>query len=156
MSAWREALDARDDVVEAHGLDQKAATTCWLDGIVGGRLGVRVTLEGGREVKGTPREIGPLAADLAPFPAGQRRAMVVAGRLEARIRRGEFGEGGKIPPARELMAHYGVSLWVVSHARRELIARGVAYSAGPHGTYAITQAPAGEASPPSSPAGREG
>jgi hypothetical protein len=162
VSAWQEALAAVDAVRDATGL---SATTWWLDGIVGGRLGVKVTLTDDRMVTGTPREIGSLVADLAPFPPGQPRYQVVAGRLADRIRRGEFGDDGKIPPAPELMAHYRVSFWVIGHARRELARRGLVYSAGPHGTFVMplgrqpgrtagTEAPAGEAPPRFSPAGR--
>jgi DNA-binding GntR family transcriptional regulator len=74
-------------------------------------------------------------ADLEPFPADEFPYQVVADRIEARIRRGEFGETGRLPSARELMAHYRVSLSVVSRARRELRERGLVYSAGPHGTF---------------------
>jgi hypothetical protein len=167
VSAWQQALTAADAVREAHGL---RATTAWLDGIVGGRLGVRVAIPGGREVTGTPREIADLVAgalDTAPFPPGRYPYLVVADRLAERIRRYEFDETGKLPSARELMAHYGVSFWVIRHARQELADRGLVYSAGPHGTFVMplarqpgsatgSEAPAGEAPPPSSPAGRDG
>ena len=65
---WREALDAADAIREARRLPAGAATTAWLDGIVGGRLGVRVELPGGRTVAGTPREIGALVARAAYAP----------------------------------------------------------------------------------------
>jgi DNA-binding GntR family transcriptional regulator len=97
---------------------------------------VKVTRPDGLTVTGTPREIADLAADIAPFPPGQPRHLVVAGRPHARIWRGEFGEEGQLPPTRELMAHYGVSVDVVSHARRELKKRGLVRSAGPRGTFA--------------------
>lgn len=74
-------------------------------------------------------------ADTAPFPPEQFEYLVVADRLAARIRNGEFGETGKLPSARELMAHYGVGAGVVSHARKELKARGLVYSDGWHGTF---------------------
>lgn len=73
--------------------------------------------------------------DRAPFPPDQFEYLVVADRLAARIRRGEFGESGKLPSARELMAHYGVGAGVVSHARRELKERGLVYSARWRGTF---------------------
>jgi DNA-binding GntR family transcriptional regulator len=73
--------------------------------------------------------------DLAPFPADEFEYRVVADRLEARIHRGEFGETGKLPSARDLMAHYGVGAAVVSHARRELKERGLVYSDGWRGTF---------------------
>jgi hypothetical protein len=162
VSAWQEALAAADAVRDAYGL---SATTWWLDGIVGGRLGVKVTRPDGLAVTGTPREIGGLAADVAPFPPGKPRYQVVADRLADRIRRYEFGDDGRLPAAAELMAHYGVSFWVIGHARRELARRRLVYSAGPHGTFVIplarqpgrtagTEAPAGDAPPRFSPAGR--
>ena len=73
--------------------------------------------------------------DRAPFPPDQFEYLVLASRLEARIYSGEFGETGKLPSARELMAHYGVGAGVVSHARRELKERGLVYSDGWHGTF---------------------
>ncbi len=60
---------------------------------------------------------------------------MVAGRLEARIRRGEFGESGRLPSTRALMAHYGVKMGVVDHARAELKARGLVVSDGWRGTF---------------------
>jgi DNA-binding GntR family transcriptional regulator len=74
-------------------------------------------------------------ADTAPFPPDQFEYLVVADRLAERIRRGEFGESGKLPGGRELMAHYGVGAAVVSHARRELKQRGLVYSDGWRGTF---------------------
>lgn len=74
-------------------------------------------------------------ADTAAFPPDEFPYQVVADRLAARIHRGEFGETGRLPSARELMAHYGVTLSVVTHARSELKERGLVYSAGPHGTF---------------------
>jgi DNA-binding GntR family transcriptional regulator len=73
--------------------------------------------------------------DLDPFPRDEFPYKVLAGRLEARIRRGEFAPSGKLPSARALMAHYSVSMAVVIHARCELKERGLVYSAGPHGTF---------------------
>jgi DNA-binding transcriptional MocR family regulator len=66
-----------------------------------------------------------VTGDTGPFPAGQHEYLVVAGRLAARIRSGEFGESGRLPTARQLMAHYGVGIHVANHARRELMQRGL-------------------------------
>jgi hypothetical protein len=134
VSAWQEALAAADAVRDAHGLK---AITWWLDGIVGGRLGVKVTRPDGLEVIGTPREIVDLAADIAPLPPGQPPYLVVADRLHARIWRGEFGEDGRLPPTRDLMAHYRVSTDVVRHARGVLKERRLVRSAGRSGTFVI-------------------
>jgi Bacterial regulatory proteins, gntR family len=160
VSAWQEALAAADAVRDAHGL---SATTAWLDGIVGGRLGVKVTLWDEQVITGTPREIGDLvldALDAAPFRPGEPHYLAVADRLEARILRGKFDADGKLPPARELMAHYRVSLDVVGHARRVLKESGLVRSDGRRGTIVIPQdcpaaAPAGEGRPGSSPAGQD-
>jgi DNA-binding GntR family transcriptional regulator len=73
--------------------------------------------------------------DLDPFPVDEHEYLVVADRLAARIRDGEFAGSGRIPSARELMAHYGVGAAVVSHARRELKERGLIYSDGWRGTF---------------------
>jgi DNA-binding transcriptional regulator YhcF (GntR family) len=93
-----------------------------------------------------------MAGDLDPFPRDQFPYLVLADRIEARIRRGEFGETGKLPSARELIGHYRVSLSVVTHARQELRRRGLIYSAGPHGTF-TTCAPDGGRVPLASPGG---
>jgi DNA-binding GntR family transcriptional regulator len=74
--------------------------------------------------------------DLAPFAADEWPYKIVADRLELRIRRGDFAPSGRLPSARQLMAHYEVSLSVVAHARRELKERALIRSAGPHGTFA--------------------
>ncbi len=63
VSAWLEALEAADTVRKSHGLRAAATGTTWLDGRVGGSLGVRVTLPDGREVTGTAREIGARVAE---------------------------------------------------------------------------------------------
>ncbi|HEY1822887.1 MAG TPA: GntR family transcriptional regulator, partial [Trebonia sp.] len=55
----------------------------------------------------------PLAIDEWPFAQ-------IADRLEDRIRRGEFGADGQLPATGELAEWYGVSAWVVRHARKEL------------------------------------
>jgi hypothetical protein len=78
VSAWREALDAADDVTEAHRLPPGSATTAWLDNRVGGRLGVRVTLPGGDVVTGTPREIGERVGQALAPPRRKRRSRPAA------------------------------------------------------------------------------
>jgi hypothetical protein len=64
----------------------------------------------------------------APFPADQFTYLVLADRLEARIRRGEFSATGQLPTARELMAHYKVGSGSVRHAWAELKGRGLVYT----------------------------
>ena len=64
--------------------------------------------------------------DRAPFPNDEWPYLVLADRLEDRIRRGEFGEDGQLPGADEIAERYGVKLGVIRHARQELVRRNLA------------------------------
>lgn len=64
--------------------------------------------------------------DQAPLAIDEWPYLQVADRIEDRIRRGEFGDAGKLPGADELANWYGVKAGVVKHARQELVRRNVA------------------------------
>jgi DNA-binding GntR family transcriptional regulator len=72
--------------------------------------------------------------DTAPFPPDEFEYLVVAGRLAARIRRGEFSDG-RFPGRPEVARHYGVGSGVVRHAWDELKQRGLIYVVQGHGTF---------------------
>jgi DNA-binding GntR family transcriptional regulator len=67
------------------------------------------------------------AGDLAPFPADRWPFEEVVDRLMARAERGEFTSRGRLPTARELMAHYNVGHGTVQHVWKVLIESGRAY-----------------------------
>lgn len=79
-------------------------------------------------VTGTVPEDGEWLDDMAPFPVDEWPYKVLADRLAARIKSGEFGEHGQLPTARELMRHYKVGSGAVRHAWIELKARGLVYT----------------------------
>jgi DNA-binding GntR family transcriptional regulator len=64
--------------------------------------------------------------DRAPFPIDEWPYIVLADRLEERVRRGEFGGDGKLPVTGELAEWYGVKVGVIGHARQELVRRNLA------------------------------
>jgi len=78
----------------------------------------------------------PGSDDRAPFPADEWPYIVLADRIEDRIRRGEFGEDGKLPSAAELAERYGVKASVIRHARQELGRRNLAVFRLGHGYFA--------------------
>ena len=61
--------------------------------------------------------------DRAPFAIDEWPYLQLADRLEDRIRRGEFGQDGKLSGTAELAEWYGVSRGIVRHAREELVRR---------------------------------
>jgi len=65
----------------------------------------------------------PGDADRAPLALDEWPYLQIADRLEDRIRRGEFGTDGKLPATAYLAGHYGVSQYVIRHAREELLRR---------------------------------
>ena len=65
-------------------------------------------------------------SDRAPLRIDEWPYLQIADRLEDRIRRGEFGEDGKLPGTPELAEWYGVSRGIVRHAREELVRRNLA------------------------------
>ena len=78
------------------------------------------------------------SADQAPFAVNQWPYIQLADRLEDRIRKGEFGEDGKLPVTGELAEWYGVTPAVIRHARQELVRRNVAVFRPGHGYFART------------------
>jgi hypothetical protein len=74
--------------------------------------------------------------DRAPFAVDEWPYIRVADRLEDRIRRGEFGADGKLPPTGDLADWYGMSAAVVRHARQELVRRNLAVFRLGHGYFA--------------------
>jgi DNA-binding GntR family transcriptional regulator len=79
--------------------------------------------------------------DRAPFAADEWPYLQLADRLEDRIRKGEFGEDGKLPTADELAERYGVKISVIRHARKELLHRNVAEFRAWQGYFARAAAP---------------
>lgn len=75
------------------------------------------------------------AGDRAPLRIDEWPYLQVADRIEDRIRRGEFGQGGKLPGTFDLAEWYGVSIEVIRHARKELKHRGLVVVVVGHGTY---------------------
>ena len=63
------------------------------------------------------------SGDQAPFAIDEWPYIQLADRLEVRIRKGEFGEDGKLPVTGELAEWYDVKVGVVRHARQELTRR---------------------------------
>lgn len=74
--------------------------------------------------------------DRAPLAINEWPYLQVADRLEDRIRRGEFGQDGKLPRTDELADWYGVGPAVIRHARRELCRRNLAVFRLGHGYFA--------------------
>jgi DNA-binding GntR family transcriptional regulator len=79
--------------------------------------------------------------DLAPFAIDEWPYIQLADRLEDRIRRGEFGEDGKMPATDELAERYGVKDGVIRHARQELVRRNLAVFRLGHGYFARVAGP---------------
>lgn len=73
--------------------------------------------------------------DLAPFRIDEWPYLQLADRLEDRIRRGEFGEDGKLPANVELAERYGVKSGVIRHAWQELVHRNLAVLRLGHGYF---------------------
>jgi hypothetical protein len=63
------------------------------------------------------------SGDCAPFALNKFLYLQLADRLEDRIRKGEFGEDGKLPVTGELAEWYDVKAGVIRHARQELTRR---------------------------------
>jgi DNA-binding GntR family transcriptional regulator len=74
--------------------------------------------------------------DRAPFVADEWPYLQLADRLEERIRKGEFGEDGKLPGMDELAEWYGVKAGVIRHARQELTRRNLVVFRLGHGYFA--------------------
>jgi hypothetical protein len=74
--------------------------------------------------------------DRAPFVAYEWPYLQLADRLEDRIRKGEFGEDGKLPGTEELAEWYGVKVGVIRHARQELMRRNLVVFKLGHGYFA--------------------
>jgi DNA-binding GntR family transcriptional regulator len=68
----------------------------------------------------------PGTDDRAPFAIDEWPYLQLADRLEDRIRRGEFGNDGKLPGTGELAEWYSVKTGVIRHARQELMRRNLA------------------------------
>jgi DNA-binding GntR family transcriptional regulator len=79
--------------------------------------------------------------DLAPFRIDEWPYLQLADRLEDRIRRGEFGEDGKLPANDELAERYGVKDGIIRHARQELVRRNLAVLRLGQGYFARIAAP---------------
>jgi DNA-binding GntR family transcriptional regulator len=79
--------------------------------------------------------------DRAPFPLDEWPYIVLADRLEDRIRKGEFGEDGKLPAADELAERYGVKAGVIRHSRQELVRRNLAVFRVGQGYFARVAVP---------------
>jgi hypothetical protein len=130
-TTWLGALHAADKLRAEFGC---AATTAVLGPC---QYGVRVMLPSGEMLHGTEDEARAALKepDRAPFPVDDFEYKVVADRLAERIRSGEFGDSGRLPTTRALMDHYGVGMYVVNRARRELMQRGLVYSVPLQGTF---------------------
>jgi DNA-binding GntR family transcriptional regulator len=76
--------------------------------------------------------------DRAPIdPRGPELVyVVVADRLERRIRAGEFGESGRLPSESDLADWYGVARMTVRRAHAELTERGLVTVVPGKGTFA--------------------
>ena len=71
-------------------------------------------------------------------PRGRRVVhVVVADRIEARIKAGEFGESGRLPSRAKLAAWYGVSGGSVRKAARLLERRGLIEVVPGMGTFTL-------------------
>lgn len=75
------------------------------------------------------------AAPRLPLYAQVKQALV------ARIARGEFGPGGRLPSEHELMAEFGVSRMTAHRALRELSAAGLVARVQGRGTFAAAPRP---------------
>ena len=74
--------------------------------------------------------------DRAPFAIDEWPYLQLADRLEDRIKKGEFGEDGKLPGTDELAEWYGVKAGVIRHARQELTRRNLVVFRLGHGYFA--------------------
>jgi DNA-binding GntR family transcriptional regulator len=74
--------------------------------------------------------------DRAPFAIDEFPYIQLADRLEDRIRKGEFGEDGKMPVTDELAEWYSASPAVIRHARQELTRRNLVVFRLGHGYFA--------------------
>jgi hypothetical protein len=80
------------------------------------------------------------SGDRAPFAIDEWPYIQLADRLEDRIRKGEFGEDGKLPVTGELAEWYGVTPAVIRHARQVLTRRNLVVFRLGHGYFARTTA----------------
>ena len=77
-----------------------------------------------------------MTEDTAPFPACEFPYMVLADRLEARIRRGEFGEYGQLAVQGPILLHRDLVAFVIeSRLSRWAGNRRQIVTASRHGTY---------------------
>jgi DNA-binding GntR family transcriptional regulator len=74
--------------------------------------------------------------DQAPLRIDEWPYLQIADRIEDRIRRGEFGEHGRLPGGADLAEWYGVTVGVIAHAREELMRRGLVKVMQGYGTFA--------------------
>jgi hypothetical protein len=81
------------------------------------------------------------SGDCAPFALNEFPYLQLADRLEKRIRKGEFGEDGKLPVTGELADWYDVGVGVIKHARQELMRRNLVVFRLGHGYFARKSTP---------------
>jgi DNA-binding GntR family transcriptional regulator len=73
--------------------------------------------------------------DQAPLRIDEWPYLQIADRIEDRIRRGEFGEHGRLPGGAHLAEWYGVTVGVIAHAREELKRRRLVVVIPGYGTF---------------------
>lgn len=79
--------------------------------------------------------------DTAPIdPHGPDLVYVVlADRIERRIRAGEFGTAGRLPSELDLAEHYGVAKMTIRRAHEVLVERGLVRRVSGKGTFVIPE-----------------
>jgi DNA-binding GntR family transcriptional regulator len=131
--AERPKLPSAVRLAEVHGVDARTAAKA-LRLLIGAGVAISSPGVGTFAVPAAGR-----IDDRAPIdPSGMPLVyLAVADRIDARIRAGEFGEGGRLPSRHQLAAWYGVGDGSVRKAVRLLEGRGLVRVLPGKGTFAL-------------------